>query len=133
MEKLDRSFLYSEVKRLNLQDKVKEIYGKNFTQVPSLQLKTLIDDVTHINEEAKEIKEEEIIKTPKETKQIIKETVDEKLEDYKVLPATQKASPTQITKIETQLDKISKSLVRLCSKLQQLRVLSADDVKHILE
>ena len=70
---------------------------------------------------------------PKETKQIIKETVDEKLEGYKVIPATQKASPTQITKIETQLDKISKSLVRLCSKLQQLRVLSADDVKHILE
>lgn len=133
MEKLDRSFLYSEVKRLNLQDKVKEIYGKNFTQVPSLQLKTLIDGVTQINEEAEKIKEEEIIKTPKETKQIIKETVDEKLEDYKVLPATQKASPTQITKIETQLDKISKSLVRLCSKLQQLRVLSADDVKHILE
>lgn len=133
MEKLDRNFLYSEVKRLNLQDKVKEIYGKNFTQVPSLQLKTLIDGVTQINEEAKEIKEEEIIKTPKEAKQIIKETVDEKLEDYKMLPATQKASPTQITKIETQLDKISKSLVRLCSKLQQLRVLSADDVKHILE
>lgn len=133
MEKLDRSFLYSEVKRLNLQDKVKEIYGKNFTQVPSLQLKTLIDGVTQINEEAEKIKEEEIIKTPKETKQIIKETVDKKLEDYKELPATQKASPTQITKIETQLDKISKSLVRLCSKLQQLRVLSADDVKHILE
>lgn len=133
MEKLDRSFLYSEVKRLNLQEKVKDIYGKNFTQVPSLQLKKLIDDVTHINEESKEIKEEEIIKTPKETKQIIEKAVNEKLEDYKVLPATQKTSPNQINKIETQLDKISKSLVRLCSKLQQLRVLSADDVKHILE
>jgi len=132
MEKINRNFIYSEVKRLNLQEKVKDIYGKNFTQVSSLQLKTLIDDVTKINEEAKEIKEEEIVKTSKETKQI-KETIDKKCEEYNIIPATQKTSPTQITEIEIQLNKISTSLVRLCSKLQQLRVLSANNVKHILE
>lgn len=43
MEKLDRNELYKKLKALNLQDKIKEIYGKNFTRVSSAELNNLID------------------------------------------------------------------------------------------
>lgn len=75
MEKLDRNELYKKLKALNLQDKIKEIYGKNFTQVSSAELNKLI--IATIDEE--DLEEELSVKPIAEHKKAISKSKDESL------------------------------------------------------
>lgn len=75
MEKLDRNELYKKLKALNLQDKIKEIYGKNFTQVSSAELNKLI--IATIDEE--DLEEELSVKPIAEPKKAISKSKDESL------------------------------------------------------
>lgn len=75
MEKLDRNELYKKLKALNLQDKIKEIYGKNFTQVSSAELNKLI--IATIDEE--DLGEELSVKPIAEHKKAISKSKDESL------------------------------------------------------
>jgi hypothetical protein len=43
MSKLDRKQLYNDIINLNLKDEVKAIYGKNYTNCSSEELKAVID------------------------------------------------------------------------------------------
>lgn len=75
MEKLDRNELYKKLKALNLQDKIKEIYGKNFTQVSSAELNKLI--IATIDEE--DLEEELSVKHIAEHKKAVSKSKDESL------------------------------------------------------
>lgn len=109
MEKLDRNELYKKLKALNLQDKIKEIYGKNFTQVSSAELNKLIDEeeklisIATIDEE--DLEEELSVKPIAEHKKAIDQSKDESL--------------TQV-------------VFKLVTKLRQIRVISEADVNYIL-
>lgn len=109
MEKLDRNELYKKLKALNLQDKIKEIYGKNFTQVSSAELKKLIDEeeklisIATIDEE--DLEEGFSVKPIADTKKAISQSKDESL--------------TQV-------------VFKLVTKLRQIRVISEADVRYIL-
>ncbi len=40
---MDRKELYTEIKKYNLEDKIKQLYGRNYTQVSSEKLESVIE------------------------------------------------------------------------------------------
>ena len=119
MEKLDRNELYKSIKELNLQDKVKEIYGKNFTQVPSAELKKLIDETANTVEEEPE---EELSVKPVEKLEKQRKEQEEKKEE----PKEEKAKNIKDE------NKLTQAVIKLVTKLRQIRVISESDANHIL-
>lgn len=117
MEKLDRNELYKSIKELNLQDKVKEIYGKNFTQVPSAELKKLIDEANTVESKSEEKLEVE----PVEKLERQRKEQEEKKEEHK--------EETKNIKDES---KLIQAVIKLVTKLRQIRVISESDANHIL-
>ena len=124
MEKLDRSSLYESIKALGLQDKVKEIYGKNFTQVSSAELKKLIDE------------EEKLISVacPDEEESEEKLEVEsvEELEKQREEQEEKKEEPKEKTKSIKDESKLIQAVIKLVTKLRQIRVISESDANHIL-
>ena len=57
---MERSKIYAKIKELNLQEEVKKIYGKNYTQVGNSDLEKLIwnYDATSIDHDPYETEEE---------------------------------------------------------------------------
>ena len=57
---MERSEIYAKIKELNLQEEVKKIYGKNYTQVGNSDLEKIIwnYDATHVDSDPYETKEE---------------------------------------------------------------------------
>ena len=119
MEKLDRNELYKSIKALNLQDKVKETYGKNFTQVPSAELKKLIDETANTVEEEPE---EELSVKPVEKLEKQRKEQEEKKEE----PKEEKAKNIKDE------NKLTQAVIKLVTKLRQIRVISESDANHIL-
>lgn len=128
MEKLDRSSLYESIKALNLQEKVKEIYGKNFTQVSSAELKKLIDEeeklinVASISNTVEEEPEEELSVESVEELEKQREEQEEKKEE----PKEEKAKSIKDE------SKLIQAVIKLVTKLRQIRVISESDANHIL-
>lgn len=67
---MERSEIYAKIKELNLQNEVKDTYGKNYTQVGNSDLEKIIRnyDATHVEhdsyENEEEVDEVEEVNTP---------------------------------------------------------------------
>ena len=57
---MERNEIYAKIKELNLQEEVKKVYGKNYTQVGNSDLEKIIwnYDATHVDSDSYETKEE---------------------------------------------------------------------------